>query len=300
MKITFLGTGAAWGNPELGCNCDACSYARTHGGKDRRRRTALFVETSSEKLLVDCGPDIREQLMGQRASPGLEYDPIEEFDALLITHSHTDHINGLDELSALRRSEWVDSIPAYATESAWGEIMKRFGYLVGNEGEGRLFIRRLAFPGVQLVGLQTNVTPFKVEHGPTAPGAVGYIFQDGDKKVVYTGDFYDVPIRDERLKEPDLLIMECNWYNEPRTQPKTSWHMSFQRALSFIQSWSPKRVVLVHISHEDFTRTPLNTPIGTIPKNHAEWQLSVNRKRNQVGLGGLPIEVSYDGMVVTI
>lgn len=300
MKITFLGTGAAWGHPELGCNCDACSYARANGGRDRRRRTVLFVETSVEKLLVDCGPDIREQLMGRDASPDLKYDSIEEFNALLITHSHTDHINGLDELSAFRRSKRVDSIPTYATESAWAEIEKRFGYLVGNEGEGRLFIRRLAFPGVQLVGLQTPVMPFKVEHGPTAPGAVGYIFQDRGKKVVYTGDFYDVPIWDERLKGPDLLIMECNWFNEPMKQPKTSWHMSFQRAVSFIQSWDPKRVVLVHISHEDFTRAPLNPLRRPGPRNHAEWQTFVDQFKQQVGLGGITIEVAYDGMVLTI
>ncbi len=295
MRITFLGTGPAWGHPELGCSCSACDHARRNKGKDWRRRTALLIETSAEKLLIDCGPDIREQLMGNQVGSCLDYEPIDRFDALLITHSHTDHINGLDELSALRRSNMIGSIPTYATEPTWKEILRRFGYLVGGEDGGRLLIRGTALVGVELIGLQTSITPFAVEHGPTAPGAVGYIFQAEGKKVVYTGDFYDVPIRDERLKHPDLLIIECNWFNEPEVQPVTSWHMSFQRARSFIQEWEPKRALLVHISHEDFTRTPKAPLLRSPPKSHDEWRQAVRQFSR-----GVDIEVAYDGMSLVI
>ena len=295
MKITFLGTGPAWGHPELGHNCAACKYARANKGKNWRRRTALFIETNAEKLLIDCGPDIREQFMGREAYSAVNYDPIEYFDALLITHSHTDHINGLDDLSALRRSGRCDSIPTYATDKTWEEIRNRFGYLVGRQGEGKLLIRRAALPGVKLVGLQSHITPFAVEHGPTAPGAIGYIFWDAGKKVVYTGDFYDIPIRDERLKRPDLLIIESNWFNEPSDQPATSWHMSFQRSVAFIQEWRPNKVVLVHMSHEDFTRNPRAPLLSPPPKNHDEWQQAVNQFSQ-----GVNIEVAYDGMSLSV
>jgi len=295
MKITFLGTGPAWGHPEFGCNCPACQYARVHKGRDWRRRTALLIESSSEKLLVDCGPDIREQLMGREARSAVDYDPIEHFDALLITHSHTDHINGLDELSALRRSGSCNSIPTYATDETWEEISNRFGYLAGRQGEGKLLIRRTALPGVKLVGLQFNLTPFAVEHGPTAPGAAGYIIQDEGKKVVYTGDFYDVPIRDDCLKSPDLLIIESNWFNEPSDQPATSWHMSFQRSMAFIQEWQPSKVVLVHMSHEDFTRNPRAPLISPPPKSHDEWQRAIDQLSQ-----GFDIEVAYDGMSLSV
>jgi len=121
--------------------------------KDWRRRTTLFVETSAEKFLIDCGPDIRKQLMGRQAVSDLDYEPIEHFDALLLTHSHTDHINGLDELSALQRSKKVDAIPTYATEATWEEVVKRFGYLIGRQGEGKLLVCHTAVPGKELVGL---------------------------------------------------------------------------------------------------------------------------------------------------
>ena len=112
---------------------------------------------------------------------------------------------------------------------------------------------------------------------------------------MYTGDFYDVHIWDECLKEPDVLIMECNWFNEPLEQPTTSRHMSFQWAQSFIQKWRPKRVVLVHMSHEDFTKKPKGPLLPSPPVNHGAWQQAV-----QQFAGGAQVDVAYDGLVVTV
>ncbi|MBW1919217.1 MAG: MBL fold metallo-hydrolase, partial [Deltaproteobacteria bacterium] len=86
MKLTFLGTGGAWGLPELNCDCRICRQMRL--GNEKRERTALLL-THESSLLIDCGPDIRDQLCRHSVS---------RLDAVLITHEHGDHYLGMDEL----------------------------------------------------------------------------------------------------------------------------------------------------------------------------------------------------------
>jgi len=86
MKVTLLGTGTSGGVPVLGCGCEVC---RSNNPKDRRMRSAALVETDTTRILIDAGPDIREQMLVQ---------PFRKIDALLITHAHYDHVGGLDDL----------------------------------------------------------------------------------------------------------------------------------------------------------------------------------------------------------
>ncbi len=86
MKLTFLGTGTSTGVPQLRCNCATCSSTDP---RDKRLRCSALVETRGRRLLIDCGPDFREQML-RTASPDL--------DALLLTHIHYDHVGGIDDL----------------------------------------------------------------------------------------------------------------------------------------------------------------------------------------------------------
>jgi phosphoribosyl 1,2-cyclic phosphate phosphodiesterase len=302
MEILFLGTGSAWALPEHSCACAICSRMLAEG--EERTRTSFLVR-GSESILMDCGPDWRIQMKANQ---------LERPDAILITHEHSDHFLGLDDLLAFRRSMPADSwmpIPVCATEQAWKAIEIRFNHLLGS-----LIERRYAVPGVQLEGLKTRVTPFKTYHGPTATGSVGYVIEDQvsgqNFKIVYTSDFSRLEDEPRILMEPDVLIIQSHWLNEPRENRPN--HMSFQRAMDYIRKWRPRReTYLVHLSDADqvpgdpgntFLKkvkplAPLEEPGSglryPIPTCRAEWQHVIDKICRDHDVPG-PVVAAYDGL----
>jgi phosphoribosyl 1,2-cyclic phosphate phosphodiesterase len=304
MEILFLGTGAAWALPEHSCGCAICTRMLAEG--EERMRTSFLVR-GSESILMDCGPDWRIQMRAYR---------LERPDVILITHEHADHISGLDDLLAFRRSMPAASwrpIPVYATEQAWKAIEMRFGYLLGS-----LIEKRSAAPDIPLEGIKTRVTPFKTYHGPTAVGSVGYVVEDEVSgqpfKIVYTSDFSRLEVEPPILMEPDVLIIQSHWLNEPRENRPNL--MSFQHAMNYIRKWKPRRdTYLVHLSDADrVDGDPCNNflkkleplaPLAEsgsgipypVPTCQAEWQDTVNRVAADYQIPG-PVVVTYDGMSV--
>lgn len=240
MEMVFLGTGSAWAIPEHSCDCAICVKLKDEG--EARTRTSLLFR-GKHTLLIDCGPDVRSQMMNNNVGRP---------DAILISHEHADHFSGLDDLHAFRRSvcreDWTP-IPVYATEIAWQSIEVRFSYLLGQVIEKRIVARDEA---ITVAG--ARVLPFKTYHGASAPGSVGYCIefhsQPKDFKVVYTADFMSIPDEPSSLLNPDILVMQSHWFNEP--EHNRPCHMSFQRAISYIKKWNPsKATYLVHISDGD-------------------------------------------------
>jgi phosphoribosyl 1,2-cyclic phosphate phosphodiesterase len=302
MEILFLGTGAAWSLPEYSCGCATCTKMKSLG--EERTRTSFLVRCN-ETILVDCGPDIRQQMWNHG---------IERPDLILITHEHGDHFLGLDDMLAFRRSlprdEW-ELLPVYASEVAWKAIEVRFGYLVGS-----LIEKRYCEPGVSLEGTKTRITPFKTFHGPTAAGSVGFVLEEvtekGTFKLVYTSDFMRIDHEPEILMEPDVLVIQSHWLNEPEVN--RPHHMSFQNAIDFIKRWAPKRsTYLVHISDGDqvpgdscnqFLKkykplSPLTDPTSgvayPVPRCLHEWQEVVDKICSGYDIPG-PVIVTHDGM----
>lgn len=303
MEIVFLGTGSAWSLPEHSCGCAICTKMTEMG--EERTRTCFVLKSRGETILVDCGPDLCVQMKRYQ---------LERPDLVLITHEHGDHYLGLDDLLVFRRSvpkaDW-SPIPVYATEESWQEIGVRFGYLLGS-----LLEQRRAVPGTPLSGPRMRITPFKTFHGPFAKGSVGYVFEAGttDKpfKLVYTSDFMHLETEPDCLLEPDLLIIQVHWLNEPiENRP---YHMSFQNALSYIKRWRPRTATyLVHISDADkvpgdpcnnFLKKydaldPLADPNSKapypVPRCQSEWQQVVDRIGRDCGIP-TPIIVARDGL----
>ena len=87
-KVIFLGTGTSQGVPMIGCSCHVC---RSESNKDKRLRTAAYIEYDGVKFVIDCGPDFRQQMLAHS---------INELDAVLLTHQHKDHTGGLDDIRA--------------------------------------------------------------------------------------------------------------------------------------------------------------------------------------------------------
>jgi phosphoribosyl 1,2-cyclic phosphate phosphodiesterase len=275
---------------------------------EERTRTCFVVE-SHERILVDCGPDIRVQMRKNH---------VERPDAVLVTHEHGDHYLGLDELLCFRRSRSKEDrtlIPVYATAKTWEVMEARFGYLVGS-----LIEKRIVVPGERLEGLETRITPFKTLHGPFALGSVGYVIEEIEgnrcRKLVYTSDFIGLEDEPDILMEPDVLLLQTHWLNEPHhNRPH---HMSLQNALDYLLRWNPKEgTYLVHLSGGDTVpgdpandtekkhrpASPMRDPISgepyPIPRCQAEWQAVVDAIRRDMRIPARVI-VAEDGMTARL
>ena len=286
MEITFLGTGAAWGVPELNCDCLICREMRRRG--EKRERTSLLLSNDTT-LLIDCGPDARSQLS--------RHD-IDKIDGVLISHEHGDHYMGLDELFAYKRNvprEMFRRIPVYLTAESWDVIGLRFAYL---EELGVIEIRIIE-PGKWFKHREFDIFSFKTGHGSFAKGSVGFLIRSNDSNgnkvsMTYTSDFNSLPEIPNDLLESDYLIIQSFWLNEPLNN--RPYHMSFQRAINFIEHLKPKKeTFLVHIGDADMVpadpyndnakkykpKDPLRPAKGgdpyPIPLNQAQWQETVDQ-----------------------
>ena len=116
MRITFLGTGTSHGVPMIGCECATCRSSDPH---DNRLRPSIFLETSNARVLVDAGPDLREQALRHR---------IARVDAIVFTHGHADHILGMDDVR--RFNALMDgSMPCYGDAATLEDIRRMFSYV---------------------------------------------------------------------------------------------------------------------------------------------------------------------------
>ena len=129
MKITILGSGTSTGVPEVGCTCEVCRSDDPH---DKRLRTSALVETHDTRILIDCGPDFREQVMN------LPFQPI---DGVLITHEHYDHVGGIDDLRPFCR---LGEVTLYAEDYTAERLRRRIPYCFAEH----------KYPGVPQVKLQ--------------------------------------------------------------------------------------------------------------------------------------------------
>jgi len=227
VRVTFLGTGTSQGVPVIACQCAVC---QSTDRRDKRLRTAIFIEIDGLNLVVDTGPDFRYQMLRQ---------DIRHLDAVLITHSHKDHIAGMDDVRAFNYQQ-QQSIPIYATTITHEALKREFYYAFGE----------VKYPGVPRLELQPIVTgePFYIQGQRIMPIEVMHYkmpvlgFRLGD--FAYITDAKTVSEYSRSLlKGVKVLVV-----NALQEEPHIS-HFTREEALAFTKEIGAEMTYLTHISH---------------------------------------------------
>jgi len=227
LQVTILGTGTSQGVPVIGCKCPACL---SDDSIDQRLRSSLYIESGSAKILVDIGPDFRQQMLSHK---------ITDIDGVLITHEHNDHIIGLDDIRPFNFMHQKD-ITLYAHARTIGEIKSRFAYaFLEDKYPGTPLLKTTVineFQSFKIKGLE--ILPIPVKHGTL--DILG--FRIG--KFVYITDANKLSnAAMEAIAGAEVLIL-----NALRMKPHHS-HYTLSEALSVINQTQIPKVFLSHISH---------------------------------------------------
>lgn len=225
ITVTVLGSGTSKGIPEVGCECRVCTSTDIH---DKRLRASVLVETAGLRLLIDPSPDFRQQALRLRLA---------DIDAVLVTHSHYDHVGGFDDL---RPFCGTSDLPVYLRKDVNDDLHKRLDYC----------FRKNPYPGVPTFEMHVidnkpfyinglKIEPVEVMHGKLPI----YGYRIG--KFAYVTDVKTISEEEkEKLENLDLLIV-----TSLRDKPHFA-HFSYSEAMSLIEELKPKEVYLTHMNHE--------------------------------------------------
>ena len=227
MKLTFLGTGTSCGVPVIGCQCEVCQSADPH---DQRTRCSVLVETDETRLLIDCGPDFRQQILPM---------PFRKIDGILITHSHYDHVGGMDDIRPYCQ---FGEINVYADPVARKGMLEMLPYCFA---ENR-------YPGVPAIGLHEihkhepfrigdlDIMPIEVMHGklPILGYRMGKLTYITDMKTIEESEY-------PYLEGTELLVVNALRFTKPHHS-----HQLVDDALAFAHRVGAKQTLLIHVCHD--------------------------------------------------
>lgn len=227
LKITFLGTGTSQGVPVIACGCAVCV---SEEAKDRRLRTSILISYEDVNIVVDTGPDFRYQML--RAN-------VKHLDAVLVTHSHKDHIAGMDDVRAFNYQQ-QQSIPIYGTPATHAALEREFYYAFAEHkypGVPRLELRKISKGEPFLIG-GTSIMPLEVLHYkmPVMGFRIGDFAYITDAKTIE-------PASKLLLKGVQVLVV-----NALQEEPHIS-HFTREEAVAFAQEIGARTTYLTHISH---------------------------------------------------
>lgn len=249
MKITFLGTSAAWPTPHPGCECPQCAEARADG-RTRRTRSSLLLESGDEVVLVDPGPDVFQQFEREGLEPRV--------DRVLVTHCHMDHILGLDDLVNLREDR-KHVLDVHAAGYHRRRIAEIFPHLV-DEKEPRV-VFEVWKPGTELPMEGIRLEGFEAGHRayfPTTALLMHIETTEGVRRVAYATDMGDLPDDSrERLEGIDLLVGDGTFLGGPG-----HGHPGTDAVLALAEELEIEKVAFSHIGHVGVDDATLGTLLG--------------------------------------
>lgn len=225
MKLTFLGTGTSIGVPEMLCTCPTCL---SQDPRDKRLRASALVQTESTNVLIDCGPDFREQML----RCGLR-----RIDGVLVTHEHYDHVGGLDDLRPFCATH---NVPVYAEKLVIQHLMERIPYCFGDKkypGTPSILLNEIT-PDVRFRIGDIEIVPIRVMHGRLP--IVGYRIGS----MAYITDMKTIPAEEMPLLDGvKTLIVNALHTKEHPT------HQNVRQAVLFAEKVGADATWFIHMSH---------------------------------------------------
>ena len=226
--LTVLGSGTSMGVPTIGCDCAVC---RSKDPRDRRTRPSVMISYNTRHVMIDSTPDFREQALREN---------ITQLDAVLYTHTHADHILGIDDLRPLTYHHKPGKLPLYGTPRACDFLRNMFRYIFEAEykfgGLPELELHPIE-GSVELFGARFD--PLKVIHGETP--ILGFRFGSA----AYLTDHSEVPAETiEKLRNLDVLFLDALRYKPHPT------HSTVEQSLKIVDAVKPKRTFFTHICHD--------------------------------------------------
>jgi phosphoribosyl 1,2-cyclic phosphate phosphodiesterase len=226
VSLQFLGTGTSQGIPVIGCRCAVCS---SDDPRDKRLRSSVLVRVGEVSMVVDTGPDFRQQMLRSGT---------DRIDAVLYTHEHADHIMGLDDIRAINFQQHID-MPLYASERVEKAIRRTFSYAFSEKN----------YPGVPMVHFRTisndpfdvngvRVIPIRADHA--AMPVTGFRFGD----LTHLTDVKSIGSEElEKVKGSKVVVLNALRIDEHHS------HLNLTQALELMAEIGPERGYFTHISH---------------------------------------------------
>jgi len=238
LKVTLLGTGTSQGVPVIGCDCKVC---HSSDAKDKRLRSSVMIEDDDTTIVIDSGPDFRQQMLRAK---------VLKLDGLVFTHEHKDHVAGMDDIRAfnyvLKRK-----IDVYATKRVQEALHREFPYVFDD----------YKYPGIPQINMHTiDAQPFKIGTLTLIPIKVLHYrlpvlgFRVGDFTYI-TDANYISEAEKSKIRGSEVLVL-----NSLRREPHVS-HYTLDQAVKLISDMNVDEGYLTHISHQLGKHNDLNNEL---------------------------------------
>ncbi len=227
FSVTFLGTGTSQGIPVIGSNHPVC---KSSDPKDKRLRVSVLLQWNDFTYVIDCGPDFRQQMLRQNVS---------KLDGILLTHEHSDHTAGLDDIRPFNFMQ--GNMPFYAHKRVFKSLHERFAYIFETENKypGAPSVEEIEIDKDSIFTIGGKQVVSIEAYHDTLP-VLGFRVED----FTYLTDVKTIAEEEiEKIKGTNVLVV-----NALREEPHYS-HFNLSEALDFIERVKPKKTYLTHISH---------------------------------------------------